>query len=288
MAAKKRRRFKFRQFIVISLIFVLILSVAYGYFIAPNNVYLNRIDFQSTAVSDTFNGFEITLLSDLNLTDSEDVEALETQVANINDQETQMVLFDGDLYEDAIFDEETVITILTSLKTSYGKFAVLGDKDIPNRSSIIALLNKAGFEVLQNEARKIYYLDDCFTLYGIDPSGNLEGLASQEDELSITLAHEPDSFATNQGQTDLQLSGHTNGGYIHIPLLRGLIKQANGELYTYGTYVEGASTLIISNGYDEESNFQFKYLCNNHIDIITLKHQNPAASTSEENTENAG
>lgn len=280
-----KTKIKIRPLLIIVIISGLIVTVAYGYFIAPNQVSFNKIQYQSTSISTTFDDFQITLLSDLNLTDAQDVDELNAMTTTINSLTSDMVLFAGDLFEGAIFDENNIISILSSIKTNYGKFAVLGDKDIPNKASIIAILNKAGFEVLQNEKRTIYFQDDYFVLYGIDPSSTLVGLTNEKSGFSITLAHEPDSFATNQNLTSLQLSGHTNGGYIYLPFIGGLIKKTNGTIYTHGRYDQNQASLIVSNGYDEETNFQFKFLCNNHIDILKLKHQevsNPTPGGSQE------
>lgn len=284
---RSRRRLKLRPLIIILIISGLIATVSYGYFVAPNQVSFNKIQYRSASISTTFNDFQITLISDLNLTDSDDVDGLNELISDINSQGSNMVLFAGDLFESAVFDETNVISILSSIKTSSGKFAVLGDKDIPNKANIIAILNKAGFEVLQNEKRLIYFKDDYFTLYGIDPSSNLESLTSEKSDFSITLAHEPDSFQTNRDLTSLQLSGHTNGGYIYLPLIGGLIKKTNGAIYTHGRYDQNQSTLFVSNGYDEESNLKFKFLCNNHIDILKLKHKE-SATTSQEDSQSQG
>ncbi len=284
---KKRRKIKLKPLIAILIISGLIATVAYSYFVAPNQVSFNKVQYQSPAVSTTLDDFQITMLSDVNLTDSTDVDELSDLITSINGQNSDMVLFAGDLYESSIFDETNVISILSSIKTSYGKFAVLGDKDIPNKANIIAILNKAGFEVLQNEKRIIYFKDDYFTLYGIDPSSNLENITSEKADFSITLAHEPDSFQTNCSLTSLQLSGHTNGGYIYLPFVGGMIKKTNGSIYTHGRYEKNQASLIVSNGYDEESNFKFKFLCDNHIDIIELKHQEIATTVQTESQDSS-
>ncbi|MDD3027964.1 MAG: phosphoesterase, partial [Erysipelotrichaceae bacterium] len=121
---RSRRRLKLRPLIIILIISGLIATVSYGYFVAPNQVSFNKIQYRSASISTTFNDFQITLISDLNLTDSDDVDGLNELISDINSQGSNMVLFAGDLFESAVFDETNVISILSSIKTSSGKFAV--------------------------------------------------------------------------------------------------------------------------------------------------------------------
>ena len=48
-------------------------------------------------------------------------------------------------------------SIKKKLQSHYGKFAVLGDKDQNDSSTCSNILTEAGFEVLHNEVRNIYY-----------------------------------------------------------------------------------------------------------------------------------
>jgi predicted MPP superfamily phosphohydrolase len=65
----------------------------------------------------------------------------------------------------------------------------------------------------------------------------------------ILLAHEPD-FADEAAKStiDLQLSGHSHGGQVRIPLLPPLYLPVMGRKYVLGTYHVGPLTLYTSAG----------------------------------------
>jgi predicted MPP superfamily phosphohydrolase len=75
----------------------------------------------------------------------------------------------------------------------------------------------------------------------------------------------------NKKTCDLQLSGHTGGGYIYLPFIGSLIKDKNGKLYSHGTYKEKNATLIVSNGISPKSSFPYKLNTKNEVNLITLK-----------------
>lgn len=185
-----------------------------------------------------------------------------------------MVIFGGDLFQSTPFDNEKVIKILSNIKSKYGKFAVLGEKDLASLNDTTGILNEGGFEVLHNEYRPIYLKNEQIGLFGLESNGDIQGLINEtnQDVYKLATVHEPDYFdLTSANKIALQLSGHTMGGYIHIPGIGGIFKKTNGTNYVSGRYTKNNSQLVISNGLGLEENHQFRLFCPNQINIITLQ-----------------
>ena len=67
----------------------------------------------------------------------------------------------------------------------------------------------------------------------------LEGLRdARPDEIAILLLHEPDAadLLASEGRFSLQLSGHSHGGQVSLPLVGPLILPPLGRKYHTGLY----------------------------------------------------
>ncbi len=251
-------------FIVICL-FICMINV----FAFSKNAYkISTTEVVSSKLPNEFNNFTIAYFSDVHLNNKKDVNRFLTIINDLNQNDFDMVLFGGDLYESKIIEQNKIIKALSSIHTKYGKFAVLGNEDDEASSENISLLNDGGFEVLDNEQRVIYYKKSKIYLYGESTKGNV---SINDDGYSLVLSHYPDTFKLNKKTCDLQLSGHTGGGYIYLPFIGSLIKDKNGKLYSHGTYKEKNATLIVSNGISPKSSFPYKLNTKNEVNLITLK-----------------
>ena len=114
----------------------------------------------------------------------------------------------------------------------------------------------AGACDLDDEAVCIEKGDSSFMLAGLDDQHlsdetlkNL--LQEQKNELSIVLAHEPQSLQNyaNAG-ADLVLTGHAHGGQIRLPFVGGIVAPDQGFLpeYTSGKYNRADTEMIVSRG----------------------------------------
>lgn len=261
------------------LILVIIILLAgftyyYSHSIAPAGYKIQESTITKDSLPAEFDNFEIGFISDINLGDSNDIDRLEKIVASLNDQNVDMVIFGGDLFQSNAFETEKVINALSDIDSKFGKFAVLGEKDLTISSDVTAILNEGGFEVLHNEYRPIYYQNATISLFGLESNGDISGLLneSNKDSYKLAVVHEPDYFTTTaKSDIALQLSGHTMGGYIQLPIINGLFTKTNGSTYVNGRHSINDSELIISNGLGMEEGYQYRLFCPNQINIITLK-----------------
>ena len=122
---------------------------------------------------------------------------------------------------------EPCAELLSQLRPKRGVFAVLGNHDQCSQPDVVMdSLQSRGIRVLRNEAVPLQKGRDRLWVAGVDDV--LEGAADlnmalrniPSHEQTILLAHEPD-FADDvaEGPVDVQLSGHSHGGQIRLPLI---------------------------------------------------------------------
>lgn len=264
---------------MITMLCILVLLVAsistyyYGRFIAPAQYRITSSTITSNNLDASISNFKIAFISDIHLHTKEDIDRLERIVKDINEHGFDMVIFGGDLYDGTPFDTGEVIAILKNINSTHGKFAIQGEKDILYNNDINSILNDSGFEVLHNEYRKIHYQDTAFALFGLENNGDISGLLNNDnqDMFKLVVVHEPDYFEETAMQNiDLQLSGHSLGGYINLPFYGPVFKRANAQNFVNGRHDIEQSTLLISNGLGLESSHQFRLFTANEVLSISL------------------
>jgi len=97
----------------------------------------------------------------------------------------------------------------------------------------------------------------------------LQGIAG--GDATVLLAHEPD-YADRVATfpVDLQLSGHSHGGQIRIPLLLNLYLPELGRKYVWGLYKIGGLTLYTNAGLGTV-NLPIRLNCPPEITLLTLR-----------------
>lgn len=257
---------------ILSLFLVLCL---YQWYIQSKDTYrFKSVTYTQKTLPKEFNGFTIGYLSDLNLSTKEDLNRLKKAVKEFNQKDVDLVLFGGDIYSDSSFEIEKVSQTLKNIQSHYGKFAVMGEKDQSDATNCTNLLTEAGFEVLHNESRSIYYKDAVIDLLGLENTGDCSGLINENNNnhFKIALVHQPDYFTQiKESPVQLQLSGHTLGGYYKLPFIGSIETKEKGKKYVSGKHVNNGTTLLISNGFHKESNDQHRFLTYDEINIIKLK-----------------
>lgn len=165
-------------------------------------------------------------------------------VARINQLEPHMVVFSGDLVTRLGEGEgEQAVAMLRSLQAPLGVYAVLGNHDHWADSDEVArILREGGAHLLLNESRPIEWNGGRFWLAGVDDiwerrqdlTAALAGVEAGSPV--VLLAHEPDyaDRVAADGRVDLQLSGHSHGGQIRLPLYGAPVLPYLGRKYPIG------------------------------------------------------
>lgn len=264
-------------------VFCLIIAACLGgYFymksIAPKNIEVTSYKYQSKDLPQSFDGFKIGFMSDLEIADKEDMKIFEKAIKALNEADCDLVILGGDLFKShASYDEQAFISLLKSIKAPYGKFSILGENEANgNIDFVVNLIKKGGFEVMRNQAHPIYYNDTSIILAGMENSGDVDSVLSEKDKKQFILAviHQPDYFTEVQkSHANLQLSGHSHGGYIQIPFYGGIISQEGAKTYIASHYQEKNKDLYISNGVGMEDGQTLRFNTKPGPMTITLKYQ---------------
>jgi predicted MPP superfamily phosphohydrolase len=154
-------------------------------------------------------------------------------------------------------EADLVVRELSRLRAPLGQFAILGNHDHwTNPVEVADAVRRAGLTLLRNAHQPIARDGGRLWLAGVDDvwmgKANLpqalDGVPS--DGRVVLLAHEPD-FADDAAQdrrVALQLSGHTHGGQIRLPLFGAPILPPFGRKYPYGLRRVGGVTLYTNRG----------------------------------------
>ena len=259
---------KIRRILICLIVLSLLCLGGYTYFFSATDLTFSNINVKSNQIPAKFANFKIAYLSDLHIRSQKDITRLKKIVDELNDCTYDMVLFGGDLFESKVISDSTVESLLKKIDSNYGKFAVLGNEDEAHSSEVTQVLNEGGFEVLNDVSRTIYYKSKSITLYGLSPDGDASKIKS--DGYTICLAHYPDSFKETAGKVNLQLSGHSGGGFLYLPMIGSLIKTKHALTYNHGTYQKSGSTLIVSNGLSITTAMPYKLSARNEVLMVTL------------------
>jgi predicted MPP superfamily phosphohydrolase len=217
----------------------------YDYFNSPNRVS------------------RIIVFSDLHLYYDYQDTNLEKLVNLINEQQPDIVIFNGDLINNKAYKRndkvnDNIIKQLKRIKPLFGKFAIYGEQDTSNKDAQ-NILFKADFEALNNQVRNITINNKTFNLIGLLNDTKIMKQASDKS-INIVLSHNPiniDKIINNK--VNLIVSSHTLGGQYNIPLYGSIFEDIRKIPYYKGTSKLNNIDLISSNGIGiYQSNMRFR------------------------------
>ena len=272
MAKKKKKRRIIKT--IIKVIIVLILIISYSYYIEPKLITCKEYQIKNKNLTENFNGLKIIHISDLYYGKVFDEKQMNKLIANINDQEPDIVVLTGDL-----LDKKTKITIdlsnkisekLKEIEAKIGKYAINGDNDL-NFDEWSNIINSGNFQNLNNAYDTIYKNGyESILIAGVSTTKDKldinEKLLKTNEYINsfekdgpiykILLMHEPDSINDIKNNNfDLILSGHSMHGQIKIFSIP-LILENGAKKYNQNHYTIDNKDLYISNGLGSPNNFR--------------------------------
>lgn len=261
-----------------------------GLIIEPNHPQLIRVDVPLTRLPAAFDGFTIVQLSDFHYDDHFSVIPLRRSIEIANTLHPDIIVLTGDFVTVPLFTKhfedakraarsaEPCARLLRELRSKSGVFAVLGNHDVTSDHVwITEIIERQGMPVLRNSSVPIDRNGARIWLAGIDDV--LEGkpdLAATlrlipSNELVILLSHEPDfANVVSHYPIDLQLSGHSHGGQIRLPLIGAPWLPALGREYPRGLYHVGPLTLYTNIGLGT-IRIPVRLNCPPEITLLTLR-----------------
>ena len=265
-------RRKFVSQVALGLAAVPFLSLIYGMTIGKYNYKVIRQALFFKDLPDAFDGFKITQISDIHSGSFDDENKIRYAIDLINEQESDLLLFTGDIVNAKADEMHPWIEIFNGLKKfEHGKYSVLGNHDYgayldwksekakaDNFVAIKDLHRQIDFKLMLNENVKIKKGDDEIALIGVENWGKHFGeygdinKASEnltEADFKILMSHDPSHWEyivkKHPKNIQLTLSGHTHGmqfgieipGYFKWSLAKYLYKQWAGLYEEFGRYV---------------------------------------------------
>lgn len=230
-------------------------------------------------LSSEFDGYRIVQLSDIHMDGVMTRERLAEVVALANAQTPDLVVITGDFVSNKIsFYADDLVAPLRELAAPDGKLAITGNHDQrEHRATIRRVIAESGLTNLNNSVFTVRRGESALHFGGVDSMyrhrARLDLVLNQlpEEGAAILLAHEPDfaDISAATGRFDLQLSGHSHGGQVRLPLLFRLGLPKYGERYVMGLHLVAGMLLYVNRGLGMTS-IPIRFNCRPEITVITL------------------
>ena len=265
-------RRKFVSQIALGLAAVPFLSLIYGIFEGKYNFKVFKQTIFFPDLPDAFDGFKITQISDVHSGSFDNSEKINYAIDLINEQESDMILFTGDIVNTHAKEMHPWLDTFNRIKDyKYGKFSILGNHDYgeyvtwpsekqkdENFQEIKNLYGQIGFKLMLNEHAYIQKGNDKIALIGVEnwgvnfkKAGDLNKASQDVDQndFKILMTHDPSHWDAeikdHPKNFHLTLSGHTHGmqfgieipGYFKWSLAQYIYKQWAGLYENVGRYV---------------------------------------------------
>lgn len=214
----------------------------YGIFNA-RNIKVNEYSVTVNKSCGSDKHLKAVLVADLHMGYAIGVDHITNMVEKINQQDADIVIIAGDIFDnsyDGMDDPEGIKAQLKSIKSKYGVYAVYGNHDIDEKI-LMGFTFDWGGKQLHNEKMTNFMkecniklindesvlINDEFYLVGrrdTDKPGTEDGTRTEISELTkdldktkpiFVLSHEPDELQkTADAGADIDFSGHTHDGQL--------------------------------------------------------------------------
>lgn len=220
-------------------------SLLYGMYQGRYNYKVLNYTLHFEDLPEAFDGYRVTQISDIHSGSFDNKEKIEYAIDLINQQESDTVLFTGDLVNNMAVEMEPYIGIFGGIKAKDGIFSVLGNHDYgdyvswesdrakhANLEALKETHKNMGWNLMMNEHRFIERNGERIAFVGVEnwgiggfkKNGDLhaasQGLTPQD--FKILLSHDPSHWQEKVKQDpknfQLTLSGHTHGMQFGIEI----------------------------------------------------------------------
>jgi predicted MPP superfamily phosphohydrolase len=217
----------------------------YGTLLEAEWLSIKHVTIPIPRLKPLFKGFRIVQMSDFHLYPFTQIDHVANAVDEANRLKPDLVVLTGDFVLETADSIYELAPVLSRLDAKYGVFSILGNHDLWTNASVVRSgLEEVGLPVLYNSGISLSIGRDMINLAGLDagwdgkPDLNLALRDLPPDIPTILLMHEPDFADTysKDKRVSLQLSGHTHGGQVRIPILGAPVLPDYGKKYDSGLY----------------------------------------------------
>ena len=253
-------------------------ALLYGMYRGKYNFKVLTYDLEFDDLPEAFHNYRITQISDIHSGSFDNRKKIEYAVDLINRQESDVILFTGDMVNNLALEMEPWKELFSTLEARDGKFSILGNHDYgdyvqwetpelkaQNLETLKAMQRDMGFDLLLNESRYLQKGSDRLALVGVEnwgrggfkKAGDLKKAVSriQENDFKILMSHDPshweDVVIHDDYHYHLTLSGHTHGMQFGIEI-PGWVKWSPVKWrykYWAGVYEEIGQFINVNRGF---------------------------------------
>ncbi|GAB2764392.1 metallophosphoesterase [Salinimicrobium soli] len=238
-------RRKFISQIALGIAAIPFASLLYGMYQGRYNYKVLKYVLYFEDLPDAFDTYRITQISDIHSGSFDNPEKIKYGIDLINEQESNVILFTGDLVNNKASEMDPWKEFFGGLKAEHGVFSVLGNHDYGDyvawesaeakKQNLEALKNvhrEMGWRLLLNEHEFIEKNGEKIAIVGVEnwgiggfkKAGDLDKAANglKKEDFKVLLSHDP-SYWQERIKKDpqhyhLTLSGHTHGMQFGIEI----------------------------------------------------------------------
>lgn len=255
----------------------------------PRTPVLIRVEVPVRGLPAALEGLTIAQLSDFHYGPFT-VTAIRRSIEIVNRLKPDLIVLTGDFVTIPMFSDylhnakaaarvaEPCSEMLAPLSARLGKYAALGNHDRDSDPDFVTdCLQARGMPVLMNRSIPIETAGARFWLAGVDDMSAgkpdlhsaLQGIPV--DEPVILLAHQPDyADVAKKHPVDVQLSGHSHGGQVRLPIVGAPYLPWGARKYPWGMYRLGRLTLYTNVGLGT-IRLPMRFNCLPEITLFTLR-----------------
>lgn len=245
---------------------------------------ISHVNIKLSRLSPQFSGYRIVQIADLHMGAWMNAERLRRVISLVREQQPDMVVITGDFFSGPVWDEnldnaaEELVAELSPLTKEYPVLGVLGNHDYWSDSNKCReALKRCNLVELENDVYSLERDGEFLHIAGVDDiwygHDDLDQVLSKLPETgsAILLAHEPDfaDISAEADRFDLQLSGHSHGGQIVVPLIGSPWLPRLARKYPSGLYKVKEMWQYTNRGVGM-ADINVRYNCPPEITVFTL------------------
>jgi hypothetical protein len=241
---------------------------------------VRRISVPVRGLPEAFDGFTICQLTDLHLGRFISADQIDRAATVAMELHADLIALTGDYIYGRAANILTCAEALSRLAAEHGVFAVLGNHEYWSGAVELTLdqLAARGVRTLVNEAARVERAGAELWVCGVDdvwagqPDLNAALAGVPEDAPKILLCHEPDfALAAAHRGFALQLSGHSHGGQIRLPLIGAPLLPYLGVKFPLGLQrIENSQSLVYTSAGVGVTTVPLRINCRPDVSLITL------------------
>ncbi len=220
-------------------------SLLYGMVYGKYNYKVFKYTLTFDDLPEAFNGYTITQISDIHSGSLDNFEKVSYAMQLINEQQSDVILFTGDLVNNKTSEINPWKNLFSKLKAKDGVFSVMGNHDygdyikwkspeemLENLQKFYKAHKEMGWTLLLNQHHYIYKGNSKIALVGVEnwgengfkKAGDIKRASAglSKNDFKIVMSHDPSHWKSiikkHAKNFQLTLSGHTHGMQFGIEI----------------------------------------------------------------------